>query len=177
MIIPKMIATSVLLPIGYCLTLLGLALLLLFLNDRIFHRHSRKQKVNASSKLFAERLKKPDFGGLEQHFGCAFPPGIKALYASQEEILKENFEVAASQDGHQEKVWSIAFYQPADLEHIREAWPDTKEVFEFANDGCGNGYTIDPKLDDPPVMFFDHETGEWETVAGSFSEFMALTRQ
>jgi len=175
--IPIIIATNALLPFEYFLKLLVVAGFLLFLNDRIFHRRPRKQKANASSKLFEERLKKPDFEALEKHFGRSFPQGIKALYGNPQEILRENFEVVASQGSGQEKTWSIAFYEPADLEHIREAWPDTKEVFEFANDGCGNGYTIDPKLDNPPVMFFDHETGEWETVASSFSEFMAMTRR
>jgi hypothetical protein len=177
MMIPMMIATGALLQFEYFFALFGLVALALFLNDRIFHRRSGKKKVSAATKLFEERLKKPDFESLEKHFSHSFPQGVKGLYGNQQEILQENFKVVASQNDRREKAWSIAFYQPADLKHIGEAWPDTKEVFEFANDGCGNGYTIDPRLDDPPVMFFDHETGEWETVADSFSEFMAMTRR
>ena len=163
-------------PIVYLLTIILLAGGLLFLNDR-FIRRSRRRKLDAKVNAFEERLKKPNFEALEKHFGCAFPAGIKALYGDEAEFTREEFEVAGRDASGKDQAWHIAFYEPADLDHVREAWPDTKEVFEFANDGCGNGYTVDPRQDDPPVRFYDHETGEWETVAAKFSEFIAMERR
>ena len=48
--------------------------------------------------------------------------------------------------------------------------------FKIANVGWGDADTIDPKRD-PPVMFYGHETGEWEEVANPLSNLMALTQR
>jgi len=161
----------------YAFALSVLILAILLLKDRIFHRHPNKEERTAASKRFEERLLTPKIDELEGHFGHALPQDIKLFYSSREEILIENIEVVGADDKGNEKIWYIAYYQPVDIDNVRTAWPDTKEVFEFANDGCGNGYTVDPKVDDPPVMFYDHETGEWEKVADSFSKFMAMPRR
>jgi hypothetical protein len=65
---------------------------------------------------------------------------------------------------------------PADLNSVKDAWPGTERFFSFANDGCGNGYFIDPTLDDPEVLLHDHESGELTPVAGRLSEFMKWPR-
>jgi hypothetical protein len=39
------------------------------------------------------------------------------------------------------------------------------------NEGCGNEYLIDPREDNPPVLFHDHETGELSRLCDRFSEF------
>src|SRR6185312_13452224 len=136
---------DVLTPVIYVSVLVVLAVGFLFLNDFIFGRCRKRGAADASVKRFEERLLNPDFGGLEKHFGRALPQGLKALYGNREEILKENVQVIGTDAEGNKRTWDIAFFQPADLENVREAWPDTKEVFEFANDGCGNGFTIDPK--------------------------------
>lgn len=160
----------------YTVAVLVLMAGLLALNDWI-RRGSRKKKPAAATNLFEQRLKNPKFEELEKHFRRPFPQGIKALYSNPDEIQKENFQVIAESADGKETIWSIAYYQPADLENVRDASSKTNEVFEFANDGSGNGYTIDPLLDDPPVMFDDHETGEWDKVADTFAKFMAMPRR
>jgi hypothetical protein len=150
---------------------------LLGLNHLVFHHGARKKKATAAKGSHEQRLKKPKFDELEKHFGRTFPQDLKALYDNSEEIRRENFQVAARSADGSETVWNIAFYQPADLEGVREAFPKTNEVFEFANDGSGNGYTIDPALDNPPVMFYDHETAKWDKVADNFSTFIAMPRR
>ena len=171
------IASITTIGIVYFLAVFALAVALLFLNDWIFHRRPNKKEMAAFSKHFEERLLKPDIQALEQHFEHALPQALKTFYSSQEEILRENIEVIGTNSSGEKTVWNIAFFQPADLENVREAWPDTKQVFEFANDGFGNGYTIDPKLENPPVMFYDHETREWEKVADNFEDFLGMVRR
>jgi hypothetical protein len=177
MIIGGINLTDILVPIVYVLVTVGLAFAFLFLRDLIFNRPPSKETVAAFAKRFEERLRKPDFEGLERHFGHSLPQGLKVLYKNQEEVLTGDFELIANHDNNETNIWYIAYYQPVDLLNVKDACPDTKQVFEFANDGCGNGYTIDPKLKDPPVIFYDHETGKWRKVANSFSEFMAMKRR
>jgi len=156
------------------LVMLVLAGGLLFLNDRLFRRS--KPKKEAAARVYENRLLNPDIAGLEKHFGHALPAGLKDLFKNQAEVLRENFTVSRIGMDGKGQSWDIAFYEPLDLEHVNEAWPDMKEVIEFANDGCGNGFTVDPRLDDPPVMFYDHETAEWEQVAKNLAEFLAMKR-
>jgi hypothetical protein len=170
---------EILVPIVCILTTVVIAFAFLLCRDLIFKLifQPSKEKIAAFAKHFEERLLKPDFAGLEKHFGHALPQQLKSLYQNQVEILKKDFEVVGNDTGTGKHVWYISFYQPADLENLRDAWPAAKEVFEFANDGWGNGYTVDPRLDDPPVMFYDHEDGGWSRVANGFSEFMAMQRR
>jgi hypothetical protein len=177
MIFAASAAFYLLMPFVYCFVLIVLAVAFLVLFDKIFRRRPSKAQLAAHAKRFAERLKNPNFAGLEAHFGHSLPLGIKALYQDQEELYRSDFEVAGKGTEGVERTWFVAYYQPADLENIRDAWPDTRQVFEIANDGCGNGYTIDPKIENPPVMFYDHETGVWDKVADSFLEFMAMERR
>jgi len=177
MIIGAINLTNFLAPIVCILTMVGLAFAFLFLRDVIFNRPPNKKKMAAFAKRFEDRLLKPDFDGLEKHFGHILPKQLKALYENRSEVLKKDFEVVGNVTGKEKNVWYISYYQPADLENIRDTSPIAKEIFEFANDGCGNGYTIDSRLDDPPVMFFDLEDGEWSKVTNNFSEFMAMTRR
>jgi len=144
------------------------------LNDRIIRRSSKKKK-SAVARSYEQRMKEPKIEELEKHFGKPFPSGVKALYNNREELEKADFGAIGKLPNGEEIIWDIAFYEPADLEQVIDA--EAKEVFEFANDGCGNGYTIDPTLDDPPVMFYTHETGEWDKVADSFSQFMTMPRK
>jgi hypothetical protein len=171
-------ATDILVPVVCVLSMVALAFAFLFFYDRIFRRRlPSKEQMAVSAKHFKGRLLNPDIQSLEKHFTHPLPSDIKALYKNRQEILSRDFEVVGKDAGGAERVWCVAYCQPADLENVRDAWPDTKQVFEFANDGCGNGYTIDQRLENPPVMFYDHETGAWEKVAANFTQFMAMPRR
>lgn len=164
-------------PATYVVGLVGLAFGLLLVRDRVRRRRTTTGEMAAYSKRFLERLAKPDFAALEKHFGHVFPPALKAFYADTAAVSAGEFELLATSANGEIDRWHVAFFQPADLEHVADTWPAASEVFEFANDGGGNGYTIDPRADDPPVMFYDHETGEWQHVAPNFAGFLALPRR
>ena len=159
---------------GLAAVFIGLPLAILFLRDRL-SRPSRKA-IQDYSRKFEERLANPDFPSLERHFGHPLPAALRALYLDPVERMRDQFEVAPSANAPRGERWPIAFYQPADAESLRDMWPGTEERFAFADDGCGNGYLVDPRQGDPPVFFHDHETGELEPVCDRLSEFMKWPR-
>ncbi len=139
-------------------------------------RPSRK-KLEEYARQFNQRLQTPDFAALERNFGCPVPQPVRALYENKQEVMRQDFEVAATPEAPAVERWSVAFYQPADQENVRDAWPGLEKYFAFADDGCGNGYLIDPREADPPVLFHDHETGEMSRVSDHFTEFMSWPRR
>jgi hypothetical protein len=159
-------------------TILGifvvLPLLILWIRDKIA-KPSRKQ-IDDYSRRFKERLSQPHLDEVAKHFGCALPQALIALYQNQEEVMRDNFEVAPSPDAPEGSRWFISFYEPADAQSTRDVWPGCEKYFQFANDGCGNGYLVYPTLEDPPVNFHDHETGEITHVCDTLSQFMAWPR-
>ena len=163
--------------IGIVAIFVVLPLLIVWLNDRIFHRTSSKKELDEYSKRYKERLLNPEFAALEAHFGCTMPNELKELYASKEEIQRGNFDVVTKGRDGSKETWTVAFYEPADLESLRDTWPDCKELFAFANDGCGNDYLIDPRKPRSEVLFHDHETGEFSKVTSSLAEFIAAPRK
>lgn len=154
--------------------MIGLPVLILLIRDRLT-RPSRKQIEEASAR-FTERLKKPDLAALEAHYGHALPASLVALYRDSREIMRGDFWVAETSDAPEEKRWYVAFYVPADAQSTKDTWPGTEKYFTFADDGCGNGYLIDPRLADPPVFFHDHETGDLSPVADRLSAVMKWPR-
>src|SRR5262249_17353247 len=76
--------------------LIGLPVALLFARDW-FTRPSNK-KMEEYSRQFVERVQNPDFAAVEKHFGCPLPECVQALYANREELMRGDFEVAASAD-------------------------------------------------------------------------------
>ena len=131
---------------------------------------------DADSHAFLERLRRPDYTALQDHFGRPLPDALRSLYENKEEVVRQDFEMAPSLQADEDQRWYIAFYQPADAQAVRDAWPGCEECFAFANDGSGNDYLVDPRVPDPPVRFHDHETGEFTPVCDQVSEFLNWQR-
>lgn len=165
---------SVVVITGIGLMTLAASIAWLRIRDRLIQ--PSRDKFAEYSRQFTERLENPDLPAVEELFGHPFPPSVQMLYANRRELLRQDFEVAAAPDADSARRWYLAFYQPADRESARETWPGLVKYFAFANDGCGNEYLIDPREDNPPVLFHDHETGELSRVCDHFSEFMAWPR-
>lgn len=164
-------AISIMLGLGL---ILGVAICVLKCVDRLTGRRRKGE----GGRSFDERLHDPDFEGLEHHYGCQLPDALKRLYADRNELERGNFTVVAPEsDPDDEQAPFIAFYVPADSEAARSGFPGTEPYFRFADDGCGNAYMTDPRLDDGPVLFHDHETGEISEVCDSFSRFMSWPRR
>ena len=154
--------------------LIGLPLAILLIRDRLT-RPSRKQMAEASRE-FLGRLAKPDLKSLEQHFGCSLPQSLIALYGNQTELMRHDFAVAPNAQIPEDERYYISDYQPADAKSATDVWPGWELYFAFADDGCGNGYLIDPREKDPRVYLHDHETGKLNKLCDSLSEFMQWPR-
>jgi hypothetical protein len=153
---------------------LGIPVALLLLLDRL--RRPSRAKMEEASRRFLERLQHPDLAAVARHFGRPLPASLQALYANPGELLRQNFIVAAP-DAPAGESWTVAYYQPADGENVQDRQPGTERFFAFADDGCGNAYLVDPALEDPPVLFHDHETGDIQKVCDRFTEFMRWPRR
>lgn len=149
-----------------------LPVLLLWLRDRLCNRWPSPSEIEEINRRFKERRLNPDFATIEAHFNHRFPEALRQLYNNKEEILRHDFEVIAPESATPPSCWYIAYYQPADMENICDAWPGREAFYPFADDGGGNGYLVDPTLSDPPVLFHDHDTGELVRVAERASEFL-----
>jgi hypothetical protein len=157
--------------------LLGLPLLIVWLNDKIFHRSPSKAKREEYSRRFEQRLLNPDFPAVEACVGCKLPDEVKKLYANKDEICQENFEVVLRQKEDSGGIWTVAFYLPADMEEMGDLSQDGNKLFPFANDGCGNEYLIDPRASGSEVVFHDHETGEFTRLGVNLTEFLSAPRK
>jgi hypothetical protein len=122
------------------------------------------------------RLQTPDFAAVERHFGHPLPECLLALHADKQELMRSDFFVARTEDDADNECWEIAYYQPVDERSVRNPSPGREGYFAFAIDGIGNDYLIDPKEDDPAVLFRDDVTGEVTGVCDRFTEFMKWPR-
>ncbi|MFM8471442.1 MAG: SMI1/KNR4 family protein [Limisphaerales bacterium] len=169
--------TEFMVPVVYLFTIAALGVGFLWLMDKLFRRTPTKAEIEEQSRHFQERLLAPEFAAVEAHFNATLPEQLKQLYSNKEEILRGDFEVEVAHTTDENGPWFIAFYEPADMDSVREAWPGCEPYFAFANDGCGNDYLIKPGTADPEVVFHDHETGEMVQVAPSLSAFLASPKR
>jgi hypothetical protein len=150
-----------------------LPFVVLWARDRLFFQRSR-DRLEADSNRFLARLRSPHLDALEAHFGSRLPSSLRDLYANPDEVMLTDMEVVPSSGA--DPIY-ICFYNPADGEDLPNPWPGCERYFAFADDGSGNELMVDPTLDDPPVLWHDHETGEIKTVAPRMSEFMKWARR
>lgn len=154
--------------------LIGLPVAMLCVRDWV--TRPSKQQIDKAHTRFNERLRNPDLPAVEKHFGHPLPECLRSFYEDRQELLRGDFETAAIPNPAADDRWYVSFYQPADAESVESAWPGTEKYFAFANDGGGNDYLIDPKEQDPAVLFHDHETGDIQLVCEHFTEFMKWPR-
>ena len=129
-----------------------------------------------NSKVDAQQSWSESFTGsqgeyLAKKFNCNIPKALIDLFES--DLSKQNnITLAPSLDAPQENHHYIAFFEPVEQEHTDEGWEDCEKFFTIANDGGGNLFIIDPRMDDPPVLFYDHEGGVFTYVCDSITEFL-----
>lgn len=155
--------------------IIGLAVLFLKIVDR-FTIGSNSPKARAkAARQFEARLVAPNFAELEQRYGCDLPKSLKHLFSDAGLVLANDLEVSG-QGGDSEGMWHIAWFYPMDSQDLNDAPFDSLKYLAIADDGFGNCYVIDPKLEDPAVQFFDLETGEFSDVADHLSVLVAQVK-
>lgn len=156
---------------------LTFCLFVLWAGNTLLKRKPKPQQTKMHLHQFKERMLNPDFKSFEDHFGHAVPPALYDLYRNKEMLLRNNFHVAPTTETPDCLSHHIAFYEPCDKDTINTTWPGLEHYFRFADDGCGNCYLIDPKQDNPAVLFFAHETGELSEICRSLAEFLLWPRK
>jgi hypothetical protein len=118
-----------------------------------FHKTPReeeedKHKVEEWSSAYKERLRNPDFFGLEKLWGHSFPASLKAFYQDKETIVQEYFEVGLKTLVDDEL--TIDGFEPADNKNEQyQPLGDFVFALGYGKNGCPYSYAIDPRLDNP----------------------------
>ena len=131
-----------------------------------------------ATERFRARQRSPDYDLFRRRFGCEPPRALTTLLADPSLLTSagETFEVVLP-GPHGDTRWFVAWVEPIDAEHLGGAvWPGTEGYYDFANDGSGDKYLIDPRESDPQVFYYEHETARTRPVGATLSRFIAAPR-
>lgn len=165
--------TSILAILAIYGAVLILSLVIVMTIDRFRDRSSMEQMV-AESNRSALRLRTPQFAEVSSIFKCELPSSILRLYASNEELARQDFEIVR---GSGRDPLFISYYLPCDPETVSDCYDDCKELLAFATDGSDLIYAVNPRLESPPVLAYDVDAGTFETVARTLDGFLAWPRR
>ncbi|MCE5326840.1 MAG: SMI1/KNR4 family protein [Planctomycetaceae bacterium] len=140
-------------------------------------RKRRKEQVEqeraAALEKFTQRQMNPQYDLIAEIYGKPISQSLRALYDNKVEILKENVEKIVP--GQSEDRWlCISWYDPMDREHIEEQWNPESRCYEFADDGSGSKYVVDPTDDNAQIYYFDHEGQEMKPTGATMVQFLSL---
>lgn len=147
---------------------------LLYANYRM--TASTKKETEEYQRKIRESTANPDFDGFEAHYGYPLPAPLRELYRRSEEVGREDFHVAPSEESPKDERRFIAFYNVLGSVHWNISRPGCERLHQFADDGSGNGYLIDPSHEDPAVMLRSAQTGRIKKICDSLAEFMRWPR-
>ena len=158
--------------------LVGLAVLILKIVERLALGRKQSPEEQAESiRIFNERLLNPDFESLRQHFDHQLPQSLISLYENHDLIVQGEFCFAQISDVDEDEMWYVASFEPMDAKSLEHTFFDSRKYLAFAGDGCGNAYVVDPRDDDPAVLFHDHEDGDFSEVCNRLSLFLTWPRE
>ena len=132
----------------------------------------------AATERFRARQRTPDFDLFRRHFGCEPPQALTTLLADPSLFTDtgDAFEVVLPGPEGDTR-WFLAWVEPIDAEHLSGVvWPGTEGYYDFANDGSGDRYLIDPRQSDPDVLYYEHESAKTRPVGATLSQFIAARR-
>jgi hypothetical protein len=132
-----------------------------------------KSEVQEDADNISRRLNVPDFKALESEFGSVCQP-LRSLYANTKEILREHATRIPRPDVKEDEYIYVCWYHPVDQKSIDDRWPANSNYFEFGNDGSGNTYVVNPTLEDPEILFYDHESNTHQTTGVRLSQYLGL---
>ena len=140
---------------------------------------SPKEDKSEATEHFRKRQRNPDFEAFRRHYGCEPASAVKRLFDDPELFQNDRdmFEIAVPSEAGQEKRWFVAWIEALDDEHLKgSCWPGTEGYYAFANNGAGDRYLIDPKQEDPEVIYYEHETRKKKPVGVTLSQFVSAKR-
>lgn len=129
------------------------------------------------SKELDEKIKNFDFGFIEAHLGAVVPSALKDLYVSGDVFALENIIVdEEDREGNELLYICLSNWEPLNQERYESPWPGTEHYLNFAQDGAGNLFVAKPDENFNVVYFFDHETGELESLNVDIPTFISKVR-
>lgn len=154
----------------------GLAVLILRFVDRFTLGPPMTPEQQAEhERQLMQRLHRPRWDELEDHFGFAMPRSLRALYSNPDRLEHVPCYVVPPESTDPDEQHFIAQFEPADVQTVREVWfPIGENRFPFASDDFGNYFYVElvPDAEDAPVFFVDHDGGDVSLVAKSLTEFL-----
>lgn len=123
-------------------------------------------------KLHA-KIRAYDFDWVEQYLDAKLPKQLKELYINSEALELENIIV----DEPEGVYICVAHWQPQSADGYSLLWPGTEGRLILADDGSGNKYQAFPKEGFQNVYFFDHETGDCESLKIDIPTFIRKIRE
>lgn len=138
-------------------------------NQREAKRREENQRIAASA---LHRLLSPDFDMIRRRFGKPISHELRQLYSS-DEILKENVLKQPPGSRRGEGI-GISWYIPMDEEALGEQWHKDDGYLDFANDGTGGCYTVDPTDNDAVIHYYHHEDGSIGSTGVKLRDLMSL---
>ena len=120
------------------------------------------------SETLDTEIRNHDFPWVEKHLGAPLPNELKELYRTGrvfdlEEIIVDEAEL----------YFCVSEWAPQNSERYGNAWPGTEGRLLMANDGSGNEFHALPEEKFGVVYFFNHETGETESLGLDIPSFIA----
>ena len=166
--------------IGYVMSLIALAAIILGVRDRLVRpRRLSAEEQQAAEAAWDARVLAPDWPAVEQRLGRQVPTVLRELYSDRELLMSAPLIVTGQLDGV-ESEWDIATFQPADAEATLVGQRGLPPIaFCFATTVFGDSYylAIDRTGEDGPVYRNYHDGGDVVPVAESLREFLSWPRR
>lgn len=148
--------------------------LVIWLRVRAEHKRAALETANAD---FEQRLRSPDLPSIEKHLGKKVSRMLHALYGDAALMQSENILIGVPNPIEEAPECFVAWFEPGDAQTLLSAWPGCEGLFPIASNGFGDQYLVDPCQDDPPVIYFLHETGAKGSIGVTLSQFLAFPRR
>ena len=118
-------------------------------------------------------MKSPDFELIQRHFGTPISASLSLLYSDLEEVLRHDIEKVVPAAREDESIY-IAWYEPLDEQSLHHRWPSHLEFYQFADDGSGSRYAVDPTDEEGESYYLEHEFGDLRPTGAKIAEFLGL---
>lgn len=162
------------LPAGIGLVILLAVVVTAWLLQR--HRRSndeRQQQARIAAETLKRRLLKPDYDVIARRFGKPISSELRRLYSDRDEIVKDCVNKQPVGSREDEGIF-VCWYVPLDEEAISDQWHHDDGLFDFADDGTGSRYTVDPTDDNAEIHYFQHEDQTFRPTGVKLRELLSL---
>jgi hypothetical protein len=167
----------------YLAILAGLAMLFLYLRDRLVEkREISLAEIEHEREESRRRLEYPRWAEVERTLGRPVPVILRELYGNRELVHGCGFLVFDPTSGEaEEETWFVNEFLPANpAPHPSYAGAIPPGAFAFATNEFGDPYYFvpGPATDgDGPVFIVYHDGGDTERVAPSLRAFLGWRRR